>query len=105
MISKDVSKSAVNYILIEGTLLNFKGKKDKSGSWLLIRSKSRGERLDGRGTFRIDLPASLASRYQDNLIQGTKLRIVGRLERESRLGAYVRAEHLECRPVLAGALS
>ncbi len=95
----------LNSVLIEGTLMNCKGKKDKSGSWLLIRSKSRGERLDGRGTFRIDLPATLTDRYQGNLIQGIKLRVVGRLERESRLGAYVRAEHLELRPLAIGALN
>lgn len=94
----------LNSVLIEGTLMDFKGKKDKSGTWLLIRSRSRGEKLDARGTFRIDLPSSLTSRYLAELVQGTKLRVVGRLERQSRLGAYVRAEHMELRPMPTGAL-
>ena len=91
--------SDLNSVLIEGTLMESKGKRDHSGVWLLIRSKVRGPIQDTKTTFRVNLPASLNQRVGTNLTQGVKLRVVGKLQKESRMGMFVTAEHLEVRPM------
>lgn len=93
----------LNSVLLEGLLMDCKGKKDSSGWWMMIRSKPR---VDGstRGTiFRVDLPTKLHDMIPRPLSQGSRLRVIGRLVNASRIGAYVLADHLEVRTAIGGA--
>lgn len=87
----------LNSVLIECILMEAKGKKDDSGWWLLIQSRGRGE-ASGRKTFRVELPNGINARANWAPEKGHRLREVGRLEKASRIGAYIMAEHLEVRP-------
>lgn len=93
-------RADINSVLIEGVLMDCKGKKDKTGWWLVIRSKGSETQRPARVTMRIDVPLEMESKVTPALDQGTKVRVVGRLERASRIGAFVKAQHLEIRPVM-----
>lgn len=88
----------LNSVLIEGELLDCKGKKDRTGWWMLIRSRVRSTGLQGRTTFRVDLPLQIHEKLTRPLTQGIRLRVVGRLANASRIGAYVKVDHLEFHP-------
>ena len=94
----------LNSVLIEGELLDCKGKKDRTGWWMLIRSRAKNSGLQGRTTFRVDLPLQIQEKLNRPLTQGSRLRVIGKLANASRIGAFVRVEHLEFHPMSAAAL-
>ena len=91
----------LNSVLIEGELVDCKGKKDRTGWWMLIRSRAKNTGLQGRTTFRVDLPLQIQEKLNRPLTQGSRLRVIGRLANTSRIGAYVKVDHLEFHPMTA----
>ncbi len=87
----------LNSVLIEGLIQAVKPKKDKSGHWVEIRSRKGKDTDDDCAShrFRIAVSSRLRNCTPELLALGRRIRVVGKLDRESRLGAYVEAEVVE----------
>jgi hypothetical protein len=87
----------LNSVLIEGTIQHIKEKRDHSGLWATIRNRRDKGAETGRVShqFRIEIGSGIRSCPPEVMTVGRRIRVVGTLRRESRLGPFVRAEHVE----------
>lgn len=95
----------LNSVLLEGVVQTIKAKKDKSGYWVEMKNRrNKGPETEGIShRFRVEVSSNLRGCPPELFSIGHRIRVVGSLRRESRLGPYVRAEHVEFKGV-AGAL-
>ena len=97
----------LNSVLLEGIVQTVKAKKDKSGHWVEIRNRrNKGQDTDGPShRFRVEIGSSLRGCPPDLFTIGQRIRVVGSLRRESRLGPFVRAECVEFKGPASGVMA
>lgn len=86
----------LNSVLLEGVVQTIKPKRDHSGHWVEIRNRRSKDQSGGdtSHSFRVEIgPKAPVSQ----LAIGRRIRVVGTIRRASRLGSYIRAEHVEVR--------
>jgi hypothetical protein len=87
----------LNSVLLEGVIQTIKPKKDKSGIWVEMRNRRhRGPDTEGTShRFRVEVRENLRGCPPGAFTIGQRIRVVGSLRRESRLGPFIQAEHVE----------
>lgn len=96
----------LNSVLLEGIIQSIKPKKDRTGLWIEMRNRRDKDREQEGAShrFRVEVSGSLRSCPPTAFSIGGRIRVVGHLRRESRLGPFVRAEHVEFKGIPGGAL-
>ena len=87
----------LNSVLLEGIVQNIKAKRDKSGYWVEMRNRRNkgGDPDSASHRFRIEVRENLHGCPPAAFTIGQRIRVVGSLRRESRLGPFIVAEHVE----------
>jgi hypothetical protein len=87
----------LNSVLLEGTVETIKAKRDGSGHWVEIRNRRNKDHGPESAShrFRVEVGSNLRGCPADRFQIGRRIRVVGSLRRESRLGPFLRAECVE----------
>lgn len=91
----------LNSVLLEGVVQSIKPKRDKTGFWVEMRNRrNKGGEAEGVShRFRIEVRENLRGAPPQAFTVGSRIRVVGSLRRESRLGPFIQAEHVEFKAV------
>ena len=86
----------LNSVLLEGIIQTIKPKRDKSGYWVELKNrKVKGQDETASHRFRVEVKEGLRGCPPAAFTIGRRIRVVGQLQKESRLGPFIQAEHVE----------
>jgi hypothetical protein len=96
----------LNSVLLEGVVQTIKPKQDHSGYWVEMKNRRDREKEEDTAShrFRIEVRENLHGCPPEAFTIGRRIRVVGQLRRESRLGSFIQAEHVEFRGEPTGAI-